>query len=61
MKVYVVVDVLFIDGDQFPVMLLFDVVGNVIIPPEHIAATDVNVGRIVPLFTAIVIAAVVAH
>jgi hypothetical protein len=42
-------------------MLLSEVVGNVIIPPEHIAATGVNVGIVVPLFTAIIIVAVVAH
>ena len=41
---YVVVAVLFIAGDQVPVMLLLDVVGKVNVPPEHIAATWVNVG-----------------
>ncbi len=33
-----------IDGDQVPVILLFDVVGKVNVPPLHIAATCVNVG-----------------
>jgi hypothetical protein len=33
------------DGDQVPVMLLFDVVGRAVKdPPEQIAATCVNVG-----------------
>ena len=42
---YIVVAVVFIAGDQVPVMLLFDVVGkgdNV--APEQILATCVNVG-----------------
>ena len=38
-KVYVVVAVLLIAGDQVPLIALFDVVGNVNEPPEHIAAT----------------------
>ena len=59
-NVYVVVAVLFIAGDQVPVMLLFDVVGKVNVPPEHIAATCVNVG-VVGWFTVTNIVAVVAH
>jgi hypothetical protein len=31
-------------GDHVPEMLLFDVDGSVNVPPEHIAATWVNVG-----------------
>jgi hypothetical protein len=38
-NVYVVVAVLLIAGDHVPVMLLFDVVGSVNVPPLHIAAT----------------------
>jgi hypothetical protein len=59
-KVYVVVAVLLIAGDQVPVMALLDVVGSVNAPPLHIAATCVNVGVTgAPTFTVIV--AVVAH
>jgi len=45
-NVYVVVAAVLIDGDQVPVILLFDVVGKVNVPPLHIAATCVNVGVI---------------
>ena len=38
-NVYVVVAVLLIAGDQVPVIALFDVVGNVNVPPVQIAAT----------------------
>ena len=38
-NVYVVVAVLLTAGDQVPVMPLFDVVGNVKLPPEQIGAT----------------------
>jgi hypothetical protein len=58
--VYVVVAVLLIAGDHVPVILLFDVVGNVNVPPEHIAATCVNVG-VTGWFTVTDIVAVVAH
>ena len=44
MNVYVVVAAVLIAGDQVPVMLLFDVVGKVNVPPLQIAATCVNVG-----------------
>ena len=37
-KVYVVVAVLLIAGDQVPVTPLLDVVGSVNVPPLHIAA-----------------------
>ena len=60
MNVYVVVAVLLIAGDQIPVMLLFDVVGKVNVPPLHIAATWVNIG-VLGWFTITVIVAVVAH
>jgi hypothetical protein len=43
-KVYAVVVAVLIAGDQVPVILLFDVVGKVNVPPLHIAATCVNVG-----------------
>ncbi len=47
-------------GDQVPVKLLFEVVGRVIIPPEHIGAIELNVGAVgAPTLTVIV--AVVAH
>ena len=60
-NVYVVVAVLFNAGDQVPVILLVDVVGNADRdPPEHIGATCVNVGMIFGL-TVIDIVAVVAH
>ena len=51
---------LFTAGDHVPVMLLFDVVGSVNVPPLQIAATCVNVG-VVGWFTVTVIVAVVAH
>ena len=38
-KVYVVVAVLFIAGDQAPLIPLFDVVGKENEPPLHIGAT----------------------
>ncbi len=44
MKVYVVVVEVLIAGAQVPVILLFDVVGKVNVPPLQIAATCVNVG-----------------
>ena len=45
MKVYKVVAVLLNAGDQFPVIPLFDVVGNALKEaPEHIAATCEKVG-----------------
>ena len=60
-KVYIVVAVLFKAGDQVPVILLVDVVGNAAnVAPEHIGATWVNVGVIYGL-TVIVIVLVVAH
>ena len=44
------VEVLLIAGDQVPVMLLSDIVGNgAITPPEHIAATGLKVGVIAGL------------
>ena len=42
-------------------MLLLDVVGRLNVPPLQIGDTCVNNGVIVPLFTDIVIVAVVAH
>ena len=59
-NVYVVVVVLFIAGDQVPVIALLEVVGNVNEPPAQIAATCVNVG-VVAGFTVTVIVAVDAH
>jgi hypothetical protein len=60
-KVYVVVAVLLIAGDQVPVMLLVEVVGNAAnVAPLHIAANCVNAGVILG-FTVMVIVAVVAH
>ncbi len=47
-------------GDQVPVKLLFEVVGRVIVPPEHIGAIELNVGTIGEL-TLTVIVPVVAH
>jgi len=56
-----VVAVLSKAGDQVPVMLLLDVVGNgVNVAPEQIGAIAVNVG-VVLVFTVIVNVAVVAH
>ena len=61
MNVYVVVAVLFSAGDQVPVILLVEVVGNAVnVAPLQIAATCVNVGVIFG-FTVIVIVVVVAH
>ena len=57
---YVVVLVLLIAGDQVPLMLLFDVVGNVKDPPLQIGATCVNAVAIVG-FTTIVMVALTAH
>ena len=55
-NVYVVVVVLFNAGDQFPIILLFDVVGNALnVAPEQIAGTCVNVG-VVNGFTVTVVA-----
>jgi Flp pilus assembly pilin Flp len=60
-KVYVVVALLFSAGAQLPVIPLLEVVGNGDkVAPEHIGATDVNVGVMFG-FTVIVIVAVVAH
>ena len=56
-----VVAVLFKAGDQVPVILLFDVVGNADkVAPEQIGAIAVKVGVTVG-FTVIVIVAIVAH
>ena len=52
--------VLFIAGDQFPVIPFVDVVCSVIVPPEHIGATALKAG-IVGELTFTVIVAVVAH
>ncbi len=38
------VAVLFMAGDQVPVILFVEVVGNVKLPPEQIGATWLNVG-----------------
>jgi hypothetical protein len=52
---------LFRAGDQVPVYPLREVVGKAVnVPPSHIGATAVNVGRIFG-FTVIVSVAVVAH
>ena len=60
-KVYVVLFVLSTAGDQVPVMLLVDVVGNgASVAPEQIAATAANVGVTLG-FTVTVNVAVVAH
>ena len=60
-KVYSVVAVLFIAGDQVPVTLLLEVVGKADkLAPEQMAATAVKVG-VTFEFTVMVIAAVVAH
>ncbi len=60
-NVYVVVAALLITGDQFPVIPLFEVVGNAgKLAPEQIELTCVNVGATYG-FTVIVIVAVVAH
>ena len=60
-NVYVVVAVLFNAGVQFPVIPLVDVVGKADkVPPEHIAATGVNVGVTFAL-TVMVNVVVVAH
>ena len=60
-KVYVVVAVLSIAGDQVPVIPLVEVVGNADkLAPEQIAATCVNVGVVFGV-TVIVINSVVAH
>ncbi len=47
-------------GDQVPVKLLFEVVGRVKVPLEHIGAIELNVGATGEL-TLTVIVAVVAH
>jgi hypothetical protein len=60
-KVYVVVAVLSIAGDQVPVKLFDEVVGNAAkVAPLHIAATCVNEG-VKFGFTVMVIVAVVAQ
>ena len=60
-NVYVVVAVLFNAGDQVPVMLLLDVVGNAAsVAPEHMGATGANVGTVFE-FTVIVNVVVFAH
>lgn len=60
-KVYVVVAVLSSAGDQLPVIILLEVVGNAVsISPEQIAGTAVNVGVTAEL-TVIVNVVVVAH
>ena len=52
---------LLIAGNQLPVILLLDVVGNAAnVAPEHIGATCVNVG-VTFGFTTMVMLAVVAH
>jgi len=49
-----------IAGDQLPVKLFVEVVGNVNVPPEHIGAICVKVGVVGgPTLTVIVV--VVAH
>ena len=59
-NVYVVVAVLLTAGDQVPVILSFEVVGNVKDPPEQIGAICVKVGVTgAPTLTVIVV--VVAH
>ena len=51
------VAVLFKAGDQEPVMLLFDVVGNGFnVPPEQIGGTAVNVGVIFGLIVTVTVA-----
>ena len=55
-----VVAVLFTAGDHVPVILLLEVVGSVIIPPEQIGATAVKIGVIFGL-TVIAKVEVVAH
>jgi hypothetical protein len=59
-KVYVVVDVLFIAGLQVPVIPLLDVLGSVNVPPLQIGATCVNVGVIRGLMITVMVV-VVAH
>ena len=60
-NVYVVVAVLSSAGDQVPVILLLDVVGNADnVAPEQIGATAVNVGVMFGL-TVMVRVVVVAH
>ena len=57
---YVVVAVLFTAGLQVPLIPLFEVVGNVNVPPWQIGAIWVNVG-VTLLFTTTVIEALIAH
>ncbi|ESU27101.1 hypothetical protein FLJC2902T_22470 [Flavobacterium limnosediminis JC2902] len=60
-KVYVVVVVLFIAGDQVPVTPSFEAVGKAVsVPPEQIGATCVNVG-VTSGFTVIVIVVAIEH
>ncbi len=55
-----VVALLFMAGDHVPVNPLVEVVGSVIVPPEHIGAIGLNVGVARgPTFTVSVV--VVAH
>jgi hypothetical protein len=50
-----------IAGDHAPVIVLFDVVGSVNIPPLQIAATCVNVGIIVELNVKVPLPGVLGH
>ena len=60
-NVYDVVAVLFIAGDQVPVIPLLEVVGKALnVPPEQIAVTPVKVG-ITGEFTVIVKVTGIAH
>jgi hypothetical protein len=56
----VVVAVLFTAGDQVPVKPLFEVVGNVMVPPEQIGAIAVKVG-VVNAFTVMVVVELPGH
>jgi hypothetical protein len=49
----VVVAVLLIAGDQLPVMLLFEVLGNIIVAPLHIGLICVKVGLIALLIATV--------
>ena len=60
-KVYVVVALVFNEGDHAPVIPLFEVLGKADkVPPEHIDGTAVKTGGSFGV-TPIVIVAVVAH
>ena len=54
------VNVLFIAGDQVPAMPLFETLGSVNEPPEHIGGTCVKVGVTLG-FTVTVMVWVAAH